>query len=78
MSDISTHPYFHLNSFGGCKETRYDYHSISIGNDVWIGTNAIITASCSYIGNGAVIGAGAVVTYDVPPYAIVGGCRLKC
>lgn len=43
-----------------------------IGHDVWIGSNAIILAGLK-IGTGAVIGAGAVVTKDVPPYAIVGG-----
>ncbi len=43
-----------------------------IGSDVWIGHCAIIKAGCR-IGDGAVVGAGAVVTKDVPPYAIVGG-----
>lgn len=45
---------------------------IHVGHDVWIGLRAIIMAGLS-IGNGAVIGSGAVVTKDVPPYAIVGG-----
>ena len=43
-----------------------------VGNDVWIGTNAILFGGTT-IGDGAVIGAGAVVTRDVPPYAIVAG-----
>lgn len=43
-----------------------------IGNDVWIGFGAIIISGVS-IGDGAVVAAGAVVTKDVPPYAIVGG-----
>ncbi len=43
-----------------------------IGNDVWIGANAIILDNIS-IGDGAVIGAGAVVTKDVESYSIVGG-----
>lgn len=43
-----------------------------IGNDVWIGRNAIITNGGN-VGNGAVVAAGAVVTKDVPDYAIVGG-----
>lgn len=43
-----------------------------IGNDVWIGANAVIKRGIS-VGDGAIIGAGAVVTNDVPPYAIVGG-----
>lgn len=43
-----------------------------IGNDVWIGHGAIIIAGVT-IGDGAIVAAGAVVTKDVPPYAIVGG-----
>lgn len=43
-----------------------------IGNDVWIGYRALIKDGI-HIGNGAIIGAGAVVTKDVPPYAIVAG-----
>lgn len=44
----------------------------NIGKDVWIGTRAIVMAGVS-IGNGAIIGAGAVVTEDVRPYSIVVG-----
>nr|WP_305849016.1 CatB-related O-acetyltransferase [Shinella sp. HZN7] len=43
-----------------------------IGNDVWIGANAIILPGIA-IGDGAIIAAGSVVSRDVPPYAIVGG-----
>lgn len=45
---------------------------IRIGNDVWIGCEAVIMAGVT-IGDGAVIGARAVVTKDVPPYTIAGG-----
>ncbi len=45
---------------------------IVIGNDVWIGYEAVIMAGVR-IGDGAIIGTRAVVTKDVPPYAIVGG-----
>lgn len=47
--------------------------NLEIGNDVWIGTNVVITHSCHTIGNGAVVGAGTIVTKDVPPYAVVLG-----
>lgn len=43
-----------------------------IGNDVWIGMNVTILNGIR-IGDGAVVGAGSVVTKDVPPYCIVGG-----
>ena len=49
---------------------------IVVGNDVWIGYEAVILAGVT-IGDGAVIGARAVVTKDVPPYAIVGGVPAK-
>ncbi|WP_050591074.1 MULTISPECIES: CatB-related O-acetyltransferase [unclassified Mesorhizobium] len=45
---------------------------IILGNDVWIGHGSIILPGVS-IGDGAVVGAGSVVTKDVPPYAIVAG-----
>lgn len=50
--------------------------NIVIENDVWIGYEAVILSGV-HIGNGAIIGARAVVTKDVPPYAIVGGVPAK-
>lgn len=49
---------------------------VEIGNDVWIGAHAVITAGVK-IGDGAVIGAGAVVTRDVLPGSIVAGVPAK-
>lgn len=49
---------------------------IVIGNDVWIGYEAVILAGV-HIGDGAIIGARSVVTKDVPPYTIVGGTPAK-
>ena len=46
--------------------------TIEIGDEVWIGTNATVLRDVT-IGEGAVVAAGATVTDDVPPYAIVGG-----
>lgn len=51
-------------------------YDVNIGNDVWIGYRAIIPGSVK-IGDGAVVASGAVVTKDVPPYAIVGGVPAK-
>ena len=49
---------------------------VTIGNDVWIGRRAIIMPGVN-VGNGCIIGAGAVVTKDVPDYCIVGGVPAK-
>lgn len=73
---VSTSPVFYNVSSGTGKHlgslTVPGVKETIIGNDVWIGAKAIIMQGVS-IGDGAVIGAGSVVTKDVPPYAIVGG-----
>ena len=61
-----------LNKF---PKGESDFHVI-IGNDVWIGCNCLIIEGVK-IGDGAIIGAGAVVTKDVPPYSIVAGVPAK-
>lgn len=50
----------------------YSKGDVTIGNDVWIGTEAIILSGVQ-IGDGAVIGARSVISQNVPPYAIVAG-----
>ena len=71
--ELASHPLSRLKSFGFVDENiSLEYSRISIGNDVWIGANAVILPGLN-IGDGAVIGAGAVVTKDVPPYSIVVG-----
>lgn len=49
---------------------------VAIEDDVWIGTRVIILPG-KRVGRGAIIGAGSVVTKDVPPFAIVGGNPAK-
>ena len=49
---------------------------VVIGDDVWIGARAILLPGVS-VGTGAAIGAGSIVTSDIPPYAIVGGNPAK-
>lgn len=46
---------------------------LEIESDVWIGHRAMILPGCKHIGAHSIIGAGAVVTHDVPDYAVVGG-----
>lgn len=53
-----------------------EFKRVEIGNDVWIGARAMIMSGIK-IGHGAVIGAGAIVTKDVPNYAVVVGVPAK-
>lgn len=77
MDALSTHPYFYLAGLGVVAADRAELRPPVVEEDVWLGHNAIITAGCNRIGRGAVVGAGAVVTKDVPPYAIVMGLPAK-
>ena len=78
IKDVSTHPFFHRPEFGFVKKAKDNNSKPTIvGNDVWIGKNAIILPKCKRIGNGAIIGAGAVVTKDVEPYSIIAGVPAK-
>lgn len=54
------------------KAQGLSYAPISVGDDVWIGANAVITCGVT-IGCGCIIGAGAVVTRDIPDFAVAGG-----
>ena len=66
------HPYFYNPALGfGVRDV--ERNGLNIGHGVWIGYNVLILPGCTSIGNGAVIGAGAIVTHDVESYSIVGG-----
>lgn len=75
---ITTNAFTYRKLFGlVTQDKNIQQKRTEIGNDVWIGCHAIIIAGV-HIGNGAVIGAGAVVTKDVAPYTIVAGVPAKC
>ena len=61
------------NNIKGFSKTKGD---VIIGNDVWVGKDAIILSGVK-IGDGAVIAARSVVVKDVPPYTIIGGNPAK-
>ena len=70
------HPFFYNSKLGFLQADTIEADTdnpLTIGHDVWIADRVTILAGCRSIGNGAVIAAGAVVTRDVPAYAIVAG-----
>ncbi|MCM3788890.1 CatB-related O-acetyltransferase [Domibacillus indicus] len=86
---ISTHPVFYSDkTFAGLSyrhENEFKEYSYAdekgkylceIGNDVWLGQNVKIINGVR-IGDGAIVAAGALVSKEVPPYAIVGGVPAK-
>ena len=78
MSTISTYPFKTIGLWPGALAPEYkDHHLVEepliVGNDVWIGMRALIMPKVTSIGDGAVIAANAVVTQNVPPYAVVAG-----
>jgi virginiamycin A acetyltransferase len=73
MNLMSSNALFVNAKLGYTNKELIPRTALTIGNDVWLGHNAIILPSVTQIGDGAVIGAGTVVNKDVPPYAIVIG-----
>lgn len=72
---VSTYPLGMVYGDPGCRvpsKVTSGNLGVQIGNDVWIGRGAVIMAGVS-IGDGAVVGAQALVNKDVAPYSIVGG-----
>ena len=77
MQSLSTYtfPIFYEEWGLDTKDIRSAWDNkgdIVIGNDVWIGYEAVILSGVT-VGDGAIVGARAVVTKDVPPYTIVAG-----
>ena len=78
---FTTHPILsddiNKDKFGIFVNKNKDLGLTEIGNDVWVGQNVVILPGCKKVGNGAIIGAGSIVTHDVPPYSIVAGNPAK-
>lgn len=70
---LTTHPLIYEKSFGAVDDDVIWTKPLVIEDDVWIGHHVMIVPGCKHIGRGAVIGAGSVVTHDVPAYAVVAG-----
>lgn len=75
---VSTFPFYYQNndSFDGAVDGFEKAGDTVIGNDVWIGTEAMIMSGVK-VGDGAIIASRAVVTEDVEPYAVVGSNPAK-
>lgn len=79
---VAQHHFTYRSSAYGLGEDDQDFfdwrreHHVTVGNDVWIGHNAVLMPGVT-VGNGAVIGTSAVVTKDVGPYSIVAGVAAK-
>jgi len=71
---VTSYPEYHFNRIinGRSEIIISNLPDTVIGNDVWIGSNANVLRGV-VVGDGAVIGASAIVTRNVPPYAIVAG-----
>ena len=71
---LSTYPF--RTKLGLCANESVTRGPIVLEDDVWLGFRTTVMSGVT-IGRGAVVAAGAVVTKDVPPYAIVGGVPAK-
>lgn len=74
LQDAALHPLFYnpaLNLVDNAQDVERT--SCSIGHDAWIGANVTILPGCRKIGVGAVVGAGSVLTKDVPDFTVVAG-----
>jgi len=73
---ISQHPFFFNSKLGLVSRDSVEQiedSPLRIGHDVWIGSDVLILPGCKHIGDGAIVGAGAVVTRDVPAYTVFAG-----
>lgn len=77
LNEFTLHPILYNPIMGYVKQDMLKRPPLVIGHDVWIGEDAIILPNVNKIGNGAVIGAGSIVTKDVEPYSVVVGNPAK-
>lgn len=75
--NLSLHPFFYNPHLEIVEEDGLEAAPLRIGHDSWIADRSIILPGCREIGIGAVVGAGAIVTHDVPDFAVVGGAPAK-
>ena len=77
IDGITTHPLIYDAAHGVIAANALSPEPLIIEDDVWVGHNTVILPGCKFIGRGAIIGAGSIVTKNVKPYAIVAGNPAK-
>lgn len=70
---LTTHPVLYERKFGVVDKDIVREVPLVIEDDVWIAHNVVILPGCKFVGRGAVIGAGSIVTQDVPRYSVMVG-----
>ena len=73
LDALTTHPALYEKQFGVVDEDLIHAEPLVIEDDVWVGHNVVILPGCKFIGRGAIIGAGSIVTKNVDAYTIVAG-----
>lgn len=74
LAEVSMHPFWYNSALGFVdKDSDVERTGCVIEHDCWIGANTLILPGCTRIGVGSVIGAGSVVTRDIPDFAIAVG-----
>lgn len=77
MNFKSTHAFFFNPVLELTDQNLVEYQPLEIGNDVWIGHGTIILPNVTKICDGAVIGAGSIVSKNIPPYAVAVGHPIR-
>jgi len=70
---LTTHPALYERQFGVVDRDLIHASPLVVEDDVWVGHNVVILPGCKFIGRGAIIGAGSIVTRDIQRYEIVAG-----
>lgn len=73
LEALTTHPALYERKFGVVDSDITWEEPLIIEDDVWVAHNVVILPGCKFIGRGAVIGAGAIVTKDVESYSVMVG-----